>query len=80
MKQRLIRPVCVALALCFLRAAPSAMASNVEDSLSLGIISNRTYELRPLDPLERDIVSIYGMVYESLVTIDDNGVPQPLLA
>jgi len=56
------------------------MASNVEDTLSLGILSNRTYELRPLDPLERDMISIYGMVYESLVTVDDNGMPQPLLA
>ncbi|MEG2252106.1 MAG: ABC transporter substrate-binding protein, partial [Clostridia bacterium] len=69
------------LFLCLLLLVPSlAMGENVGDSLLLGIVSTRTTEIRPLTPLERDIVSLYGMVYESLVTIDDNGLPQPLLA
>ncbi|MDD3214631.1 MAG: ABC transporter substrate-binding protein, partial [Eubacteriales bacterium] len=59
---------------------PGALAENVEDSLIVGIYSTRTTEIRPLDPQERDIISVYGMVYESLVTVDDNGLPQPLLA
>ncbi|MEG0995703.1 MAG: hypothetical protein RSH26_01945, partial [Clostridia bacterium] len=67
------------LFLCLLLLVPSlAMGENVGDSLLLGIVSTRTTEIRPLTPLERDIVSLYGMVYESLVTIDDNGLPQPL--
>ena len=58
----------------------SASGENVEDSLIVGMISTRTTEIRPLTPQERDIVSLYGVVYESLVTVDDNGLPQPLLA
>lgn len=69
------------LLVCTLALAPfSAIAENVDDSLIVGIYSTRTTEIRPLNPLERDIISIYGMVYESLVTVDDNGLPQPMLA
>ncbi len=74
------RTLCLLLALLCLAAALPAAAENVDDSLVVGIYSTRTTEIRPLNPLERDIVSVYGMVYESLVTIDDNGIPQPLLA
>ncbi len=73
------RITCAVLALCLLTTC-AAVAENVEDALILGIVSTRTTELRPLNPLERDILSIYGVVYESLVYIDDNGLPQPLLA
>ncbi len=68
------------LAFIVLAAGFPALAENVGDSLIVGIYSTRTTEIRPLDPLERDIVSIYSVVYESLVTVDDNGLPQPLLA
>jgi len=74
------RTLSLILALLLFGAALPAGAENVEDSLVVGIYSTRTTELRPLNPLERDIISIYGMVYESLVTVDDNGLPQPLLA
>jgi peptide/nickel transport system substrate-binding protein len=72
----------IAMVLICLLLAPvlPALSENVEDSLIVGICSTRTTEIRPLNPQERDIVSIYGMVYESLVTVDDNGLPQPLLA
>ena len=59
---------------------PPALATNVEDSLTLGIQSTKTTQIYPLDPEERDIVSIYNVVYESLVTIDDSYLPSPLLA
>ena len=68
------------LSLCLLLSAFPALAENVEDLLVLGILANRTTEIRPLDPQDRDMISLYGVVYESLVTIDDNGLPQPLLA
>ncbi|NLI22375.1 MAG: hypothetical protein GX418_12630 [Clostridiales bacterium] len=74
------RTLSLLLALMLLSAAIPSLAENVEDSLIVGIYSTRTTEIRPLNPLERDIVSVYGMVYESLVTVDDNGLPQPLLA
>ena len=72
------RFLCIALVILLLPAF--CLAENVQDSLVLGLVSYRTYEIRPLIPQERDIMSLYGMVYESLVTIDDNGIPQPLLA
>ena len=72
------RILAILLALCLLPL--SALAENVEDSLIIGICSTRTTEIRPLNPLERDVVSIYGAVYESMVYVDDNGLPQPLLA
>lgn len=68
------------LLLCLLFLPVGALAENVDDSLIVGMLSTRTTELRPLTPAERDIISIYGVMYESMVTIDDNGVPQPLLA
>jgi peptide/nickel transport system substrate-binding protein len=74
------RTLCMFLSLLLALPAFSALAENVEDSLIVGIYSTHTTEIRPLNPQERDIVSIYGMVYESLVTVDDNGLPQPLLA
>ena len=50
------------------------------DSLSVGIQSTKTTTIQPLVPIERDMMSIYSLVYESLVTIDDNYLPQPGLA
>ena len=57
-----------------------AAASNVEDSLVIGIQSSKTLTIRPLIPVERDIVSIYDLVYESLIYLDDNYMPQGQLA
>jgi ABC-type transport system substrate-binding protein len=74
------RILCLLLTLLLLFPTAAALAENVDDSLIVGIYSTRTTELRPLNPQERDIISIYGLVYESLVTVDDNGLPQPLLA
>ncbi len=74
------RTICLLLCLLTLLAAAPALSENVDDSLVVGICSTRTTEIRPMNPQERDIVSVYGMVYESLVTVDDNGLPQPLLA
>ena len=59
---------------------PAAEASNVGNSLVVGIHSYKTQVFTPLDPLERDMVSVYDLMYESLVTIDDDYIPQPSLA
>ncbi len=74
------RLLCLLLALLLTLSATPALAENVGDSLVVGIYATRTTEIRPLNPQERDIISVYGMVYESLLTVDDNGLPQPLLA
>lgn len=55
-------------------------AENVADALSVGIQSAKTVVIQPLDPKERDMLSVYDLVYESLITIDDNYLPQPYLA
>ena len=52
----------------------------MEDSLIVGIQSTKTSLIRPLDPLERDMMSIYNLVYESLIVIDDNYLPSPGIA
>ncbi len=70
----------IALLLCLLMPLSYCTAENVGDLLVVGMLSTRTFELRPLTPQERDIVSVYGVVYESLVAVDDNGLPQPYLA
>lgn len=67
------------IVLCLALLPICAAAESVEDSLIIGMLSSRTYEVRPLEPQERDIMSLYALMYESLVTVDDNGLPQPLL-
>lgn len=57
-----------------------ASAGNVENSLVVGIQSTKTLTVRPLLPVERDMLSVYDLVYESLIYIDDNYVPQGKLA
>ncbi len=75
------RCISIILTLCLILAAiPEAHASNVEQSLVVGIQSNKTARIRPLDPEERDFLSVYDLMYESLVVIDDNYMPQPGLA
>ena len=71
------RILCLILCLSFLPVF--ATAESVEDSLVVGMLSTRTTQLTPLEPQERDMMSLYSLVYESLVTIDENGVRQPLL-
>ena len=69
----------LSLLLCLALLPGFAAAESVEDALVVGMLSTRTTQLTPLEPQERDMMSLYALVYESLVTIDDNGVPQPLL-
>lgn len=77
MKKRLLALLTV---LCLLFGPAASRAENVGDSLVVGMVSTRTTEIRPLTPQEAGMVSLYNVVYESLVTVDDNGIPQPYLA
>ena len=63
------------LMLCLMLLPVCAVGENVEDSIIIGMLSTRTTEIAPLFPQERDIISLYALVYESLVVIDDNGIP-----
>ena len=54
----------------------TASAGNVENSLVVGIQSSKTLTIRPLLPVERDMLSVYDLVYESLIYIDDDYVPR----
>ena len=60
--------------------ADLSLAENVGTSITIGIQSTKTLTLRPFEPQERDILSIYNVVYDSLVTIDDDYLPQGCIA
>lgn len=64
------------LTLILILLTTNALATNVGDSLIVGIQSTKTTLIQPLDPVERDMMSIYDLVYESLVVIDDDYLPQ----
>ncbi len=69
------------LALCLLSLAWTAQsASGDPSSLILGMVSVTTNRLNPLTPVEREFMSLTALVYESLVELDDDYLPQPGLA
>ena len=55
-------------------------AESIGSSVNVGIQSTKTVTIRPFEPLERDIITVYNEVYESLIMIDDNYIPQGYLA
>ncbi|NLX82810.1 MAG: hypothetical protein GXZ04_03215 [Clostridiales bacterium] len=67
------------LALCFLTPSALAREGNTE-SIILGIVSATTNRLNPLQPVEREFMSLSALMYESLITIDDDYMPKPQLA
>ena len=52
----------------------------VTDHLIVGIQSSKTTSIRPLEPLERDFMSIYDLMYDGLMTINDDYLPECDLA
>lgn len=58
----------------------SALASGIRTSIIFGVQSTKTTTVRPFEPVERDMLSAYSLVYESLIVIDDNYMPQECLA
>lgn len=56
----------------------SAQASPTSDALVIGIQSSKTTSLNPLFPVERDMLSIFDLMYDSLITIDDNYQRRPV--
>ncbi len=72
------RTVCLLMAL--LLPLATAEATNVEDDLIVGIQSSKTMAIRPLEPLERDFMSIYDLMYDGLMVINDDYLPDYALA
>ncbi len=69
------KALCLALGL-MLVAIAGASASNIGSSMLLGLISTKTEEVYPLEPVERDLTSLYDLVYEGLFTINDDYRPE----
>lgn len=57
-----------------------ATQGNDPQSLILGIVSVTTTRLNPLQPVEREFMSLTALVYEPLVSFDDDYLPKPHLA
>ena len=68
------------LAVLLLLPVDGIHAESIGSSVNVGIQSTKTVTIRPFEPLERDIITVYNEVYESLIMIDDNYIPQGYLA
>ncbi len=55
-------------------------ASVLDNMFTVGIISVKTSQMNPLFIEEREFKSVGWLIYESLVTIDDDYMPQPSVA
>ncbi|MBQ2701117.1 MAG: ABC transporter substrate-binding protein [Clostridia bacterium] len=73
--RRIRRSLCKLLILCLILPG-AAMATNVEDSLTLGIVSTKTTSLNPLQPVERDFASLFDICYDGLIAINDDYLPE----
>lgn len=71
---------CLLAALLLCALPLSGEASNVDKELVVGIQSSKTYSIRPLEPLERDMMSVYDLMYDGLMTINDDYLPEYDLA
>lgn len=53
---------------------------NMDADIQLGYVAASTAEINPFNCTERDLVSLNQLVFESVVELDDEMKPQPLLA
>ncbi len=51
----------------------------MDDALSVAIQSTKTVAVEPLNPQERDILSVYRLVWEGMFFINDDYMPEPCL-
>ena len=80
MRRRRRRTTALGLALMLALCSCAAASAAGIGSMVIGIQSTKTLTIRPFEPQERDMLSVYNVVYESLITIDDSYVPQGSLA
>jgi len=74
----IIKALALSLALCLI--VPSALATTMDDTLTLGMISVKTQSLNPLVSQEREFQSLTALMYEGLYSLDDDYKPQLCLA
>ena len=79
MRTKLALLCALTLACCCL-AAPAQAEYVTNDALHLGIISVATNRVNPLTPVEREFMSVTNLMYEGLMSIDDEYKPQYCLA
>ena len=74
------RVAALTFALMMLSGAALATTVDREDAMTIGIVSATSDKCNPLMPQERDFMALTSLVYEGLVTIDDDDMPRPDLA
>lgn len=74
------RKILIALLLVLLLLPVQVFAEGIGESLLIGILSYTTTGIYPLEPIEKDIASVYSLVYEGLIEMDDDFRPQGKLA
>jgi len=79
-RTRCNRALFCALILLLSMASPAMASYLKDDALHLGVISVATQKVNPLDPVEREFMSLTDLMYEGLMYIDDDYRPQPCLA
>lgn len=72
--------LCALMLACCCLAAPAQAEYVTNDALHLGIISVATNRVNPLTPVEREFMSVTNLMYEGLMSIDDEYKPQYCLA
>ena len=73
--RKIRRSLCKLLILCLLLPA-GGVATNVENALTVGIVSTKTTRLDPLQPVERDFASLFDICYDGLIKINDDYLPE----
>lgn len=68
------------MTLCLMLAVMPVQAAEMDDTLTVGMISSKTSMLNPLLAVERDFQSLHALIYEGLVTIDDDYDAVPCIA
>lgn len=76
-KSRFLPLLCLALSLLLIPGMPGVQA---EEPLTIGVHLTNTNRLNPLVPVERETMSLTALIYEGLVQMDDQFIPQPCLA
>ena len=76
----MIRSILLCLLAVILLPINPVSAEGVGREFTIGIQSTKTISIRPFEAVDRDMLSIYNAVYESLVYLDDNYMPQGCLA
>ncbi len=74
----IIKALC--LALCLALLTPAALATTMDDTLTLGMISVKTRSLNPLISDEREFQSLTALMYDGLFSLDDDYRPVMNLA